>query len=142
MADNKENSPVVSDEVNTPDKRVNSTPSSERSGGSPLPYLLYGDTVESPQAVLVVPVVSLTLHRVKTVTPESRTVYRHSAHKKHQVPAQQDTSNNTPPKHEGDEYVRFDTETKARHKLDLTKDMVKYVNDKFTTYVKDKSIRE
>ena len=41
-----------------------------------------------------------------------------------------------------DEYVRFDTENKACHKLDLTKGMVKYVSDKFTTYVKDKSIHE
>ena len=71
MADNEEISPAVSDEANTPDKRVNSTPSTERSKA--FSYLLHGGKVRSPQAVLVVPV-SLALHRVKTVTLASRIV--------------------------------------------------------------------
>ena len=72
MADNEEISTAVSDEANTPDKRVNSTPSTERSKAA-LSYLLHGGKVRSPQAVQVVPV-SLALHRVKTVTPASRIV--------------------------------------------------------------------
>ena len=112
----------------------------QRNGRKALSYLLHGSKVRGPQAVLVVPV-SLALHRVKTVTPTSRVVDTRLT-KKGQRPAERDTINNTPPKHEGDEYVRFDTETKACHKLDLKKGMVKNVNEKFTTYVKDKSIHE
>ena len=72
MADNEEISTAVSDEADTPDKRVNSTPSMERSKGSQLPASRRHE-VRSPQAVLVVPV-RLALHRVKIMTPASRIV--------------------------------------------------------------------
>ena len=41
-----------------------------------------------------------------------------------------------------DEYTRFDTGSKARQKLVLTQGMEEYLNDKFTHYVKDKTIQE
>ena len=41
-----------------------------------------------------------------------------------------------------DEYMRFDTGSKARLKLVLTQGMEAYLNDKFTHYVKDKAIQE
>ena len=47
------------------------------------------------------------------------------------------------PKHVGDaNYRRFDTGAQARTELELTNDMHKYVNEKFTIYVKDKAIQE
>jgi len=41
-----------------------------------------------------------------------------------------------------DEYTRFDTGSKVRQKLVLTQGMEEYLSDKFTHYVKDKTIRE
>jgi len=41
-----------------------------------------------------------------------------------------------------DEYTRFDTGSKARQKLVLSQGMEEYLNDKFTHYVKDKTIQE
>ena len=138
MADNEEISTAVSDEANTPNKRVNSTPSTERSKGSQLP----ASRRQSQESSSSSSSSSESGSSSSEDSDSNKSDSRHTAHKKRQKPAEQDTSNNTPPKHEGDEYVRFDTETKACHKLDLTKGMVKYVNEKFTTYVKDKSIHE
>ena len=139
MADNEEISPAVSDEANTrPDKRVNSTPSTERSKGSQL----LASRRQSQESLSSSCSPSESASSSSKDSDSSKSDSRHTAHKKRQKPAERDTSNNTPPKHEGDEYVCFNTKTKACHKLDLTKHMVKYVNDKFTTYVKDKSIHE
>ena len=41
-----------------------------------------------------------------------------------------------------DEYTRFDTGSKARPNLVLTQGMGEYLSDKFTHYVKDKTIQE
>ena len=46
-------------------------------------------------------------------------------------------------KHKDDaEYTRFDTGSKARQKLVLTQGMEEYLSDKFTHYVKDKTIQD
>ena len=46
-------------------------------------------------------------------------------------------------KHKGyDEYTRFDTGSKARQKLVLTQPMEEFLSDKFTHYVKDKTIQD
>ena len=136
-----ENSPAVSDEANTPDKRVNSTPSTERSKASQLPTL-WGHSQESSNSS------SSSSSESGSSSSEdsdsSKSDSRHSAHKKRQVSAERDTSNNTPPKHEGDEYVHFDMETKARHKLDLTKSMVKYgqMTNSLLMWKKNPSMRQ
>ena len=60
-------------------------------------------------------------------------------------PKRQSRKKDVPPssKHKDyDEYTRFDTGSKARQKLVLTQGMEEYLSDKFTHYVKDKTIQD
>lgn len=40
------------------------------------------------------------------------------------------------------DYRRFDTGAMTRNKLQLSRDMQRYLHDKFTSYVKDKAIQK
>ena len=60
-------------------------------------------------------------------------------------PKRQSCKKDIPPssKHKDyDEYTRLDTGSKARQKLVSTQGMEKYLSDKFTHYVKDKTIQD
>ena len=103
MADNEEISPAVSDEANTPDKKVNSTPSTGWSKGSQLPALRRQSQESSSSS-------SSSSESGSSSSEDSDSSKLDSRHKKRQVRAERDTSNNTPPKHEGDEYECFDND--------------------------------